>query len=258
MMLLIDVGNTQTVVGLRHPDEGLQRVWRMATDPRRTADEYRAFLRISFDLGGVDCGELEAAVMASVVPEVQPALTAALRTFVGDQLLVVGPGVRTGVAVRVDTPKEVGADRIVNAAGAFDLYGCSLIVVDFGTAATFDVVDSDGAYMGGAIAPGLQASHDALVRRTSRLRRVELVQPERAIGRSTEQAMQSGIFFGYAGLINGLVARLRQEHPAIERVVATGGLARPMATICDVIDAVEPDLTLHGLWCIWRRHGGKT
>ncbi len=255
MMLLVDVGNTQTLLGLRQGDE-LIKVWRMATDVRRTADEHRAFLRSCFDLSAIDIEHLENAVVASVVPEIQPALFAALRTFVGERLLVVGPGVKTGVAIRVDQPKEVGADRIVNAAGAFDLYGKPLIVVDFGTAATFDVVAEDGAYLGGAIAPGLQASHDALVRRTSRLRRVELIQPQRAIGRSTEEAMQSGIFYGYAGLITGLVDRLRSEYPKIEMVVATGGLARPMAEICDVIDAVEMDLTLHGLWCIWQRHGG--
>jgi type III pantothenate kinase len=204
----------------------------------------------------VDIRAITAACVASVVPEVQPALLAALRAFVGEKLLVVGPGTKTGVAVRVDHPKEVGADRIVNAAGAFDLFGCALVVVDFGTAATFDVVAEDGGYMGGAIAPGLQASHDALVRRTSRLRRVELVPPSRAIGRTTEEAMQSGIFYGYAGLITGLVARLRNEYPAVRMVVATGGLARSMASICSVIDKVEPDLTLHGLWCIWRRHNG--
>jgi type III pantothenate kinase len=255
MMLLVDVGNTQTLLGLRN-NEGLIKVWRMATDVRRTADEHRAFLRSCFDLASIDIHSLDAAVVASVVPEIQPALFAALRTFVAEQLLVVGPGVKTGVAIRVDQPKEVGADRIVNAAGAFDLYQKALIVVDFGTAATFDVVADDGAYLGGAIAPGLQASHDALVRRTSRLRRVELVKPQRAIGRTTEEAMQSGIFYGYAGLITGLVTRLRSEYPEIAMVVATGGLARPMAEICDVIDVVEMDLTLHGLWCIWQRHGG--
>jgi type III pantothenate kinase len=255
MMLLIDVGNTQTVIGLRG-DNGINQVWRMATDVRRTADELRAFLRTSFDLDGVDGSALNAAVVANVVPEIQPALLAALSSFVGERILVVGPGVKTGVAIRVDHPKEVGADRIVNAAGAYDLYKTALIVVDFGTAATFDVVADDGAYLGGAIAPGLQASHDALVKRTSRLRRVELIQPARAIGRTTEEAMQSGIFYGYAGLITGLVSRLREEYPKVEKVIATGGLARPMANICDVIDAVEIDLTLHGLWCIWCRHGG--
>ena len=255
MMLLVDVGNTQTLLGLRD-DKGLIKVWRMATDVRRTADEHRAFLRSCFDLASIDINSLDAAVVASVVPEIQPALFAALRTFVAEQLLIVGPGVKTGVAIRVDQPKEVGADRIVNAAGAFDLYRKALIVVDFGTAATFDVVAEDGAYLGGAIAPGLQASHDALVRRTSRLRRVELIKPQRAIGRTTEEAMQSGIFYGYAGLITGLVTRLRSEYPEIAMVVATGGLARPMAEICDVIDSVEMDLTLHGLWCIWQRHGG--
>lgn len=255
MMLLVDVGNTQTLLGLRDRDR-LVKVWRMATDVRRTADEHRAFLRSCFDLADIDIADLRDAVVASVVPEIQPPLFAALRTFVGERLLVVGPGVKTGVAIKVDQPKEVGADRIVNAAGAFDLYRKPLIVVDFGTAATFDVVAGDGAYLGGAIAPGLQASHDALVRRTSRLRRVELVQPPRAIGRSTEEAMQSGLFYGYAGLITGLVERLRSEYSEIEVVIATGGLARPMAEICDVIDAVELDLTLHGLWCIWRRHEG--
>jgi type III pantothenate kinase len=255
MMLLVDVGNTQTLIGLRD-EERLHKVWRMATDVRRTADEHRAFLRSSLELAGMHEQPFKAAVVASVVPEVQPALLAALRTFVGDRVLVVGPGVKTGVAIRVDHPKEVGADRIVNAAGAFDLYERSLIVVDFGTAATFDVVAEDGAYLGGAIAPGLQASHDALVRRTSRLRRVELVEPVRAIGRTTEEAMQSGMFYGYAGLISGLVKRLRDEYPKVDLVVATGGLARPMAAICDVIDEVELDLTLHGLWCVWQRHGG--
>jgi type III pantothenate kinase len=252
-MLLVDVGNTQILVGLRD-DSGLVQAWRMATDVRRTADEYRAFLRSSFELASIDSSRFEAAVVASVVPEVQPSLLAALSTFVGDKLLLVGPGVRTGVAIRVDSPKEVGADRIVNAAAAFDLYAKPLIVVDFGTATTFDVVAADGAYLGGAIAPGLQASHDALVRRTSRLRRVDLVEPARAIGRSTEEAMQSGMFYGYAGLITGLVSRLREEAPEVELVVATGGLARPMAALCTVIDAVEMDLTLHGLWVIWARH----
>jgi type III pantothenate kinase len=253
MMLLVDVGNTHTVYGLRSARELVAR-WRQSTDGRRTADEHRVFLRGCFSASGFDLDAVNSACIASVVPEATEPLCLALRSMVGDQeLLVVGPGVRTGVPVRVDHPREVGADRIVNAAGAFDLYASALIIVDFGTATTFDVVAEDGAYLGGAIAPGLQSSHDALVRRASKLRRVDVAAPSRATGRSTEEAMQSGLYFGYAGLVSGLVKRLLAEHKAVRKVVATGGLAQAMAAVCPEVNEVVEDLTLHGLWCIWHR-----
>jgi type III pantothenate kinase len=257
MMLLVDVGNTHTVYGLRDDEQVIAR-WRQATDGRRTADEHRVFLRGCFSESGYDFDGLTSACLASVVPEATEPLCDALRNLVGaESLLVVGPGVRSGVPVRVDNPREVGADRIVNAAGAFDLCRSGLIVVDFGTATTFDVVAEDGAYLGGAIAPGLQSSHDALVRRASKLRRVDVAAPSRATGRTTEEAMQSGLYFGYAGLVSGLVKRLRAEHKAVRTVVATGGLARAMAAVCPEVDEVIEDLTLHGLWCIWHRQNHR-
>ena len=253
MILLVDIGNTQTVYGVHHGGR-LQQSWRQATETRRTVDEHRAFLRPIFADSGLQPEAVQGICIASVVPEALPATQQAIEMLTGCDALVVGPGLKTGVPIRVENPREVGADRIVNVAGAWNLHQCSLIVVDFGTATTFDVIDREGAYRGGAIAPGLQTSLDALVRRTAKLRQVEICAPPQVTGRTTEQAMQSGLFYGYAGLVEGLVQQLRSENPDVERVLATGGLAKVLQPVVPAIHEVVEDLTLHGLWCIFNRN----
>lgn len=253
MILLVDMGNTHTVYGL-HDRRELCCSWRQATELRRTADEHRSFLGPIFAEFGHQPASVTGICIASVVPEALPAAKTALEKLTGVKALVVGPGMKTGVPIKVENPREVGADRIVNVAGAWDLFRESLLVVDFGTATTFDVVGEGGAYLGGAIAPGLETSLEALVRRTAKLRQVEISAPERATGRTTEQAMQAGLFYGYAGLVEGLVNRLKSENPGLSRVVATGGLAPVLKPAIPAIDKVEEALTLHGLWCIFNRN----
>ncbi|MAO85181.1 MAG: pantothenate kinase [Myxococcales bacterium] len=253
MILLVDIGNTQTVYGV-HDGTCLQQSWRQATDSRRTVDEHRAFLRPIFEDAEIHPRSVRGICIASVVPEALGAAQQALEMLTRCSAMVVGPGLKTGVPIRVDNPREVGADRIVNVAGAWNRHRCALIVVDFGTATTFDVIDRDGAYRGGAIAPGLQTSLDALVRRTAKLRQVEICAPPQVTGRTTEQAMQSGLFYGYAGLVEGLVQQLKNENPEVERVLATGGLASTLHPVVPAIHEVVEDLTLHGLWCIYNRN----
>lgn len=253
MILLVDIGNTQTVYGV-HDGQRLQQSWRQSTESRRTADEYRSFLQPVFSEAGLEPSTIQGVCMASVVPEALPAAQQAIEMLTGCEALVVGPGLKTGVPIRVENPREVGADRIVNAAGAWDLHRTALLVVDFGTATTFDVVDREGAYRGGAIAPGLQTSLDALVRRTAKLRQVEICAPPQVTGRTTEQAMQSGLFYGYAGLVQGLVDQLKRDNPEVQKVLATGGLARVLHPVVPAIHEVVDDLTLHGLWCIYKRN----
>ena len=253
MLLAIDVGNTETVVGVFR-DQELAWRWRMATVPDRTADElallFGGFLQqqeLSFDRN------VTGVVLSSVVPSATQALREMVRRYFRFPPVVVEPGVKTGVPVLTDNPKEVGADRIVNALAAFTGFGGPCVVVDFGTATTFDCVSERGEYVGGVIAPGLQVAARALFEHTARLPLVELVAPGAAIGKNTVESVQSGLIFGYASLIDGMVERIAKElgHPT---VVATGGLAPAVIDECRTVDHHEPWLTLEGLRLVFEKN----
>lgn len=250
MLLLCDVGNTTTVVGLWDGD-GVLRRWRVSTDRERTTDESRLLLRAMLAEQG---GEVSGGALSSVVPPRTIAWREAMEAVVAGPLVVVGPGVKTGIALLVDNPREVGADRVVNAIGAIEKYGSPVVVVDFGTATTVDLVGPDGSYRGGAIAPGLEVAADALVTHTAALRRVELVPPRSPVGRSTVEAIQSGLIYGYAGLVDGLVERVMEVAGRPCPVVATGGLAEVLRPHAHRIEHVEPDLTLIGLAAVYQRN----
>jgi len=244
MRLAVDIGNTQTVIGA-YRGRSLEHRWRISTETSRTTDEYRILL--SGLLSGIP-QPLDGAALSSVVPTAVPAIRPVLTEMVDGPLVVVGPGTRTGMEIRIDNPREVGADRVANAIGAVELYGAPVLVVDFGTATTVDVIDASGSYCGGAIAPGIQVAGDALAAAASALRRVELTRPNRATGRNTTEAVQSGLVFGWAGLVDGLVRRICAENKlGTLPVVATGGLARLLGPVCETITDIEDDLTLGGL-----------
>jgi type III pantothenate kinase len=244
MRLAVDIGNTQTVIGA-YRGRSLQHCWRISTDVSRTADEYRILL--GGLLSKVDL-PLQSAALSSVVPTAVSALRPVLSELTSGSVVVVGPGVRTGLQIRIDNPREVGADRVVNAIGAVERYGAPVLVVDFGTATTVDVIDEAGAYCGGAIAPGMQVAGDALASAASALRRVELAAPRQATGRNTTEAVQSGLVFGWAGLVDGLVRRICTEQGLSSLpVVATGGLAQLIGPVCETVTHIEDELTLRGL-----------
>jgi type III pantothenate kinase len=254
VLLAIDVGNSTTVVGTFQGDE-LRHHWRLSTHAGETADELAVKLAGLLRFAGLDLrDDIDGAIVSSVVPDVTETLRRAARRYLRRPLLVVEPGVRTGLALRVDNPREIGADRIVNALAAYELYGGPAIVVDFGTATSFDVVDAQGQFIGGAIAPGVATSADALVRRAARLPRVETVTPPAAIGRSTVTALQSGIVYGSAGQVDALVSRMAAELGPGVTTVATGGLASAVLEACETIDHHDPWLTLKGLQIIWDRN----
>ncbi len=251
MLLAIDVGNTNIQFGL-HDGADWRATWRAQTVPLKMGDEYAVLLNNFVEMDGLALADVDAVVMASVVPGLTTALVEMCQRHLKLAPLNVEPGVKTGIKVLVDNPREVGPDRIVNAAAANRLYGAPAIVIDFGTATTWDVLNEHGDYVGGAIAPGIGLAHDALVSRTARLIKVDLTPPQSAIGKNTVNAMQSGLFFGYVGLIEGLVARIRAELKAPKaRVIATGGLAPLFAEHLPVIEAIAPNLTLDGLRFIW-------
>ncbi len=254
MLLAIDVGNSSTVIGTFEGDRLLAH-WRLSTAGEETADELA--LKLAGLLGFVERDlrrDVDGAVVSSVVPNVTATLRQVADRYLGQPLVVVEPGVRTGLAMRVDNPREIGADRIVNAVAAYELYGGPAIVVDFGTATSFDVVDGEGQFVGGAIAPGVSTSAEALVRRAARLPRVEAVTPPSPIGRSTVTALQSGIVYGAAGQVDALVTRMSRELGPGVTTVATGGLAGAVLDACETIDHHDPWLTLKGLRIIWERN----
>ena len=247
MLLAIDSGNTNVVFAL-FEGESLRRDWRTATDVKRTADEYAVWLTQLMGIEKIRPAEINAAIIASVVPETLFALRELCRRYFDCEALVVGePGVVLGIDVLLDRPEEVGDDRLVNAVAAHSRYGGPLIIVDFGTATTFDVIDAAGGYFGGIIAPGVNLSIDALYRAAARLPRVAVKRPDRVIGKGTVSAMRSGIFWGYIGLIEGLIERIRAEYGEDLPVVATGGLAPLFAGATDLIEYLDPELTLRGL-----------
>ena len=250
MLLTIDIGNTDTTLGVFEGEE-LRATWHMATSIHRRADEYGALLLNLLHQQGLDTSDIKAIALCGVVPPLISTFDELFQRYFHISPLVVGVGVKTGVRIRMDNPREVGADRIVNAAAAHHLYGGPVIITDLGTATTFDTVSKEGDYLGGAIAPGIMTAAEALFTRAAMLPRVELVRPEHAIGTNTIAAMQSGIIFGYVGLIEGMVARIQKELGEKAKVVATGGVAELIAKETAVIDVVNPHLTLIGLRLIY-------
>jgi type III pantothenate kinase len=259
-LFCIDIGNTNVVMGVYQGVELLAH-WRIATDHNRMADEYAMLILDLFDRAAQDPAAVEGVIMASVVPPLTSIFAKLSQRYFDQKPLVVGSGIQTGVRVRLDSPAEVGADRVVNAAAAYRRYGGPACIVDLGTATTFDILSVEGDYLGGAIAPGIGIAAEALFQRTAKLPRIDVVRPSTVIGKSTVQAMQSGLFFGYVGLVEGLIARFRAEMGPEMRVIATGGLAATIAAETPVIDVVDPWLTLDGLRLIWEMnqapHGGE-
>ena len=253
MLLVIDVGNTNIVLGI-FKDQELVDHWRVSTDRLRTTDEYGVLIRHLFYLNGVNSEEIDAIIISSVVPPVMPIHERMCQRYFGLTPLVIGPGVKTGMDIKYDNPREVGADRIVNAVAAYEKFGGPVIIIDFGTATTFCAVDKKGTYLGGAICPGIGISTDALVQRTAKLPRIEVVQAEKVICRNTVESMQAGVFYGFVGQVDGIVTRMRRELGCKAKVVATGGLAVIVAPATDAIDVVEPMLTLEGLKIIYDRN----
>jgi type III pantothenate kinase len=250
MLLTIDVGNTNVVFGVFQGDK-LQASWRAETDVYRMPDEYAMFLKNLLDLRGLSFGDLTGCIIASVVPPLTGIMQEIAHDYLGQAALIVGTGINSGVRIRTDNPAEVGADRIVNALAAHRLYGGPCVVIDFGTATTFDAVSREGDYLGGAIAPGVATAAEALFLRAAKLPRIELVAPPRVIGTNTTHSMQSGVMFGYVGLVEGLVARFRKEMGPDMKVIATGGLAPVIARETKIIEIVNSDLTLQGLHMIY-------
>lgn len=250
-LLAVDVGNTTTAFGLFR-DDTLEHHWGITTHDR-TADEYLISIDAMLGRLGVDPG---AAIISSVVPSTVGAVRRAVTRLVQGKVVQVGPGIRTGLPIDLDNPREVGADRVANAVAAVSLWGAPVITVDFGTATTVDLVDAAGRFVGGAIAPGVRISADALIDATSSLRDVDLVTPSRVVGRSTVEAIQSGLTYGFVGLVDGLVGRVRSAHdlPADTPVVATGGLATVLSPLSSTIGVVEESLTLLGLRVIFERN----
>lgn len=252
-LLVVDAGNTNIVLGVYRGDE-LVSSWRLATARERTADEYGILARQL--VGDALHSSLEGAIVASVVPPLNGALTVMIQKYFDIEPLFVEPGVKTGIAIHVDNPLEVGADRIVNCAAAHQAHGGPTVIVDFGTATTFDVVTANAEFVGGVIAPGLTISAEALFARAARLPRIDIRRPDHVIGTNTVVNMQSGLYFGYLGLVDGLLARIKREIPDLRRVVATGGLATLFGDDSEHIDEVDTELTLRGLKIIYDRNRG--
>jgi type III pantothenate kinase len=246
MLLAIDVGNTNIVVGV-YDGGTLLRSWRMSSDQQRTTDEAGMLLLQFFANAGLDPRDVEDGIACSVVPALSYVVERAAKRYFDVDLVMVGPGIKTGMPILYDNPKEVGADRIVNAVAAYEQVQGGVIVVDFGTATTFDCISPRGEYLGGAIVPGIQVSLDALIQRTAKLPRVEIAWPDRVVGRNTVQSIQSGILHGYVGLVDGLIERIRHELEFETAVLATGGLARSISAQSRHIERVDPLLTLEGL-----------
>ncbi|OMP66819.1 type III pantothenate kinase [Domibacillus epiphyticus] len=253
MIFVLDVGNTNTVLGVYEGEE-LKHHWRIETSRNKTEDEYGMMIKNLFQHDGLGFEQIEGVIISSVVPPIMAALERMCEKYFHVLPLVVGPGVKTGLNIKYENPREVGADRIVNAVAGIHEYGCPLIIVDFGTATTYCYVDENGHYMGGAIAPGIGISTEALYTRASKLPRIEIARPDTIVGKNTVSAMQAGILYGYVGQVEGIVSRMKKENNSNPTVIATGGLATLISKECDMIDVVDPDLTLKGLLLIYKRN----
>ena len=250
MLLTIDIGNTNILLGL-HTGHELTKCWRISTSPGRTADEYGPQILGFVQQSDVPADSISAVSMASVVPPLTATFVEMCENYLGRTPLVVDAGVKTGVRVLYEDPRQVGADRVADAAAVRELYGGPACIVDFGTATTFDAISPDGDYLGGAIAPGVEIAADALFQRAAKLPRVDVTRPPSAIGRTTVHSMQAGLLFGYVGLVEGMVERFRGELGPQMKVIGTGGLAEVIARETDVLQIIAPWLTLEGLRIIW-------
>jgi type III pantothenate kinase len=250
VLLAIDVGNTNTVLGA-YDGATLRQCWRIETAQQRTHDEYGILARQLFASAGLDPSKVTAVAISSVVPPLSFALERMSERYFSTRPLFVGPGVKTGMPILYDNPREVGADRVVNSVAAYHRWRCGLVVVDFGTATTFDVVSQKGEYLGGAICPGIAVSMEALFRHASKLPRVEFARPAQVIGKNTVSSIQSGLVYGYVGLVDGICARMEAELGFAPKVVATGGLAPLIAGVSRIISEVDENLTLEGLRLIY-------
>ncbi len=253
MLLAVDIGNTTIGLGL-FDGKTLVRAWKLKTDRDRTGDEYIVTVLDLFRIAGQDAGAISGAIISSVVPPLTPVWDEVCRSCFRTEPRIVGPGLKTGMPILYENPLEVGADRIAAAVAAFERYGGPTVVVDFGTATTFDAVSAKGEYLGGAIAPGIQISAEALYLKTARLPRIEIRKPKRAIGRTTVSSMQSGLYFGYVGLVKNTIEEIRKEVGAGARVVATGGFGGLIVPELEGIEAFEPGLVLEGLRIIFDRN----
>jgi len=254
MLLAIDVGNTQTHVGTFHHGELVEH-WRFATVREATADEVASLLVGLLDLRGLSLEDVDAAIVSSVVPQLTHEYERVSDRYLRGALLVVGPEVRTGMPIRIDNPRELGTDRLVNAIAAYERFASACIVVDFGTSTNYDAISADGEYLGGVLAPGIEISMEALSERAAKLPKVDFEAPSETIGRTTLTALQSGLIYGTAGQVDGILARMREELGVDAAAIATGGLAGGIVPFCAEIHEVDDELTLTGLRLIHERHG---
>jgi type III pantothenate kinase len=255
MLLVVDVGNTQTHFGTFR-GEDLVEHWRFATVPSSTADELGAAFANLLELRGLSFDDLDASIVSTVVPELEPEYEGMGNRYLGHHTILVGPGLKTGMPIRIDNPRELGADRLVNAIAAYDRFHAACVVVDFGTSINYDVVSAEGEFLGGIIAPGVEISMEALHQRAAKLVRVDLEEPRAVIGKSTIDSVRSGVVYGFAGQVDGIVERVRDELGEGTRAIATGGLAEFIVPYCDSIDETDDLLTLTGLRLLYERNAG--
>lgn len=254
MIFVLDTGNTNTVLGVFENDE-LKYEWRIKTDRHKTEDEFGILIKALFDLKGISFSDIEGIIISSVVPPIMLALEKMCKRYFQIEPLIIGKeDVDACLAMTYPHPEEIGADRIVNAVGAIEAYGAPLIIVDFGTATTYCYVNEDAAYYGGLIAPGIKISMEALYSKASKLPKIEIQSPNSVIGTSTVEAMQSGVFYGYVGQVDGIIDRIKEDIQMIPKVIATGGLAPLIANESETIDIVDPHLTLKGLYIIYKKN----
>lgn len=253
MNLVMDIGNTNIVLGIFDQDQLIHQ-WRMETDRHKTEDEYGMQIKALLNDAGLAFSSIDGIIMSSVVPPIMFSLESMCSKYFQIKPLIVGPGVKTGLNIKYENPREVGADRIVNAVAAIEEYGSPLIIVDFGTATTYCYINEARQYMGGAIAPGINISTEALFNRAAKLPRIEIMRPANVVGKNTISAMQSGIVFGYVGQAEGIVTRMKAQSREEPTVIATGGMASMIAKESVIVDIVDPHLTLKGLHLIYKRN----
>lgn len=253
MLFTVDIGNTNIVIGL-FKDSSLSKHWRFSTSKKKTSDEYGIKIMSLLKTSKLEKEDFTGAIISSVVPSVTESFSRAIEDYLELKPMIVGPGIKTGISIKTDNPKEVGSDRIVNAVGAYKKHKRALIIVDFGTATTFDYVTDKGEYSGGVIAPGMEISAEALAQKTAKLPRVEINKPKNIVGKNTLEAIQSGLFYGFISMTNGIIERIKKESDTDPLVVATGGLSKLVASETDIIDKVDEFLILEGLNIIYEEN----